>query len=153
METISIFILLILGVLIIFVEFFLVPGTTIVGFIGFGMSLTGIYYSYEQFGSLYGTLVLLGMAVFVGIALYISIKKETWRFFALNKSLESNQKNKNPEINVGDKGETISAIRPSGDALIKGKIYEIQSQGGFIDVKSKITVILVEGNKIYVQPI
>ncbi len=152
MSILSILALLLLGVIIILIELFLVPGTTIVGFIGFALCLLALYFGFRDLGMMYGTVLLVGSLVFLGSALYWSIRKQTWKKFALNKSVNGRLKKRTLNVSVGDEGIATSALRPSGEALFGDEIVEVHSQGGFIGVNSKINIILVEGNKIYVKP-
>lgn len=153
MSAFSILALLLLGVIIILVEFFFVPGTTVVGFIGFVLSLIAIYFAYRDLGSLYGSVLLGGSILFLAVAMYISIKKETWKMFALNENIEGKLKKHTVNVQVGDEGVTLSSLKPSGEARFGDQMLEVHSQGGFVDVNSKISIILVEDNKIYVKPI
>ena len=152
MSILSILALLLLGVIIILIELFLVPGTTIVGFIGFALCLLSLYFGFRDLGMMYGTVLLVGSLVFLGSALYWSIRKQTWKKFALNKSVNGRLKKRTLNVSEGDEGIATSALRPSGEALFGDEIVEVHSQGGFIGVNSKINIILVEGNKIYVKP-
>lgn len=153
MSAFSILALLLLGVVIILVEFFFVPGTTIVGFVGFTLSLVAIYFGYRDLGIFYGSVLLGGSVLFLGVGLYISIKQQTWKLFALNENVEGKLKKRTLKVSVDDEGVTVSALRPSGEAMFGDDMLEVHSQGGFIGVNSKISITLVEDNKIYVKPI
>jgi membrane-bound ClpP family serine protease len=153
MSVFSILALLLLGVVIILIEFFLIPGTTIVGFVGFAIKLVAVYFGFSNLGMFYGSVLLCGSSLVLGGAMYWAIKKQTWKLFALNKSVEGKLKKRTLNVSIGDEGIAISSIRPSGEALFKEEVLEVHSQGGFIEVNSKINIILVEDNKIYVKPI
>jgi len=52
---------------------------------------------------------------------------------------------------VGKFGVTDSVLRPSGRALIDGKIYTVEADGEFVEEGKDITVTRVRGNRIIVR--
>ena len=53
---------------------------------------------------------------------------------------------------VGRHGETVSALRPSGVAIIEGKRVPVQTEGDFIPGGTKIEAVAVKGSRVLVQP-
>jgi membrane-bound ClpP family serine protease len=51
---------------------------------------------------------------------------------------------------VGSQGEAISSLRPSGKVLIDDTVYDAMSQGGFIDQGKKIKILYFEGSRMIV---
>ncbi len=54
---------------------------------------------------------------------------------------------------VGEKGTTVTPLRPSGIALIKGSRYDVVSEGSFIQQGVAVEVIKVEGRRVVVSPL
>jgi membrane-bound ClpP family serine protease len=54
---------------------------------------------------------------------------------------------------IGQKGKTLTPLRPSGIALIEGKRYSVVTNGGMMDKDSSITVAAVQGNSIVVEAV
>lgn len=54
-------------------------------------------------------------------------------------------------VDVGAKGVTASALRPSGKAMFGDKYLDVVSDGAYIDHGTKIEVIRVAGNRIIVR--
>lgn len=52
---------------------------------------------------------------------------------------------------IGMKGQTQSALRPAGIAVIEGKRYDVVTEGSFIDKEKEIIVSGVEGVRIVVR--
>jgi len=52
---------------------------------------------------------------------------------------------------VGKIGTTDSILRPSGKAVIDGKVYVVEADGEFVDVGKGIIVTRVRGNRIIVR--
>lgn len=57
------------------------------------------------------------------------------------------------DLNIGDKGQTISSLKPIGKALFQENEIEVSSNGGFVNENIEIEIIRIESNKIFVQPI
>lgn len=51
---------------------------------------------------------------------------------------------------IGSKGITVSPLRPSGKVLIQGTIYDAMSAGGFINHHESISIIYYEGSRMVV---
>lgn len=52
---------------------------------------------------------------------------------------------------IGKTGAALSILRPSGKAKIDGEIYDVVSEGPFIQAGTEIEVINVEGNRIVIR--
>jgi membrane-bound serine protease (ClpP class) len=56
-----------------------------------------------------------------------------------------------PAIQTGVKGVTISQLRPAGKANFGGRRFDVVSRGELIEASKEIIVVLVEGNRIVVR--
>lgn len=151
---VSVAILIVLGLILIIVELIFVPGTTIVGILGFLFSGVGIYLSFTYYGPVIGFAVLGASAVVAGIAIYVSFKGEIWKKFSLNTALNS-RVNEEYKYNllVGDTGKAVSSLRPIGKAEFNEVIFEVRSNGRYIGSGEPIKIIKIESNRIFVEPI
>jgi len=52
---------------------------------------------------------------------------------------------------VGNRGKTVSALRPSGIAMIGEKRVPVQTEGDFIPGGSEIEVVSVKGSRVLVR--
>ncbi|MDQ3393277.1 MAG: hypothetical protein M3512_04080 [Bacteroidota bacterium] len=149
----SVSILIVLGLVLIIVELIFVPGTTIVGILGFIFAGVGIYLSFNYYGVVVGSSVLGGFLVISGITLYISFKGDVWKRFALKSSIDSkvNEDVKN-NLFVGDFGTAISTLRPIGKAEFNESIFEVRSNGRYVDTGEKVRIIKIEADRIVVEP-
>jgi len=149
-----IILLLIVGILLVFIEIFFVPGTTFVGIIGFLFAIIGIYLVFKDHGNTAGFIVLTLTVVLIVFAIIIGAKSGVWDKLSNKDAINSkvNVINEN-EVNVGDKGKTLSAVRPIGKARINGNNYEVKSLGEYINPNIDIEVIKVSGNKIIIKTI
>ena len=84
-----IILLLILGVVLILLEFFVLPGITVAGIVGAVMMLGGIYLSYHHYGSMIGHLTVIGSVIFSLLALWLALKSGTWNRIMLKTEIDS----------------------------------------------------------------
>ena len=144
--------IIILGLVIIMVEVFLVPGTTIIGVIGGIIVVVGVYLSYSEHGVKVGNVTLAISGAATGILLYLGFKAYTSRKFSLNDTLEGKVNVLDESLAVvGDKGVTASYLRPNGKAIINDRKIEVYSRGEYIESGVEVEVVKIQGNKIFVK--
>jgi membrane-bound ClpP family serine protease len=141
-----------LGLLLLLIEVLVIPGTALVGIVGAGLMIAGVWSAYASHGNTIGHYVLLGTALSSLMLIYFALKSNTWKKLMLNKELTGKvptfEKNL---INVGDTGTTLSRLAPIGKARINDEIAEVQSTVEMIDENQEITVVKIDGAKILVK--
>lgn len=148
-----IFALIFAGLVFLVLEILVIPGTALVGVVGFVMLVFGIYEAYNVYGATAGHLTLLATLVLTVVSLYLSLKSKTWRRMALNRNIDGRMNEVDEElIHTGDVGRSSSRLAPMGKALINDSLVEVQSITGFIDEEVDIVVVKVSSNKILVKP-
>jgi membrane-bound ClpP family serine protease len=147
-----IFLLIILGLILILLEVFVVPGTTVVGIGGAALLIFSIWEAYSIYGSEKGHYILLGTVAFIALTISLAFKTGTWKRMMLSTNivgrvnvLEDNK------LHVGDTGKAISRISPAGTALFDNELYEVHTTGDFIDQETELVISKLEDNKIYVK--
>ncbi|WP_323757697.1 NfeD family protein [Roseivirga sp.] len=151
-DWITIILLVVIGLALIYVELLFVPGTTIVGVVGFLLTCVGVYLTYENHGSTAGNYVLVGSFAVSAIAIYFSFKSKAWERYSLKGS-------NNTKVNDGYSeglvlemtGVAISDLKPIGKAEFGEKTYEVTSPGFHIESGSKIKITHLVGNRITVD--
>ncbi|MCU0398274.1 MAG: hypothetical protein MUC73_09240 [Cyclobacteriaceae bacterium] len=149
----AITVLIIIGIVLLIVEVIFIPGTTVVGILGLVFLLGGILFSYYEYGSSTGNYVLLGTSIAGSIALYLSFRKGAWKKFSLNTSITSkvNEGLLN-DLKVGMEGVAVSALRPMGTAEFNGKMIEVKTNGDYLAPGSRLKIIHLQPNEIFVEP-
>ena len=154
MEWITVIGLILFGIGLLIIEVIFIPGTTIVGIAGFICSGFGVYLGYDYFDSTTGTTILIVSSSFLLVVMIYAFKSRAWERFSLK---DENTGRFNDDfkvtLSVGDQGQTISSLKPSGKALFNEKELEVRSNGGFINENQQIRIIRIEPNKIIVEPI
>ena len=144
--------LIIVGLVFLILEVLVVPGTTVVGVVGFILMAIGIWQTYVAYGSLIGHSVLAGTLVLSLGALGLSLRSKTWKRAMLSAEIDSKVNTYDESaIKVGDEGVTVGRLVPMGKALINDQYFEVRSMGDYIDEQTKVVVIKIEFNKIYVK--
>ena len=143
--------LIVLGILLILVEIFFTPGF-IIGLVGSAIVVVGLVNTYSEYGYGTGNITLIGVLVFLGTVIVLAFKNGIWNRFAIAGVIDGKANNIDKlTINVGDVGETISAIRPAGSAIIGGQKMEVHTEGSLLLAKEAIVVTKILNNKIYVE--
>jgi len=154
MSLTAIIFLIILGVVLFYVEFLIIPGVTIAGISGAILIIVGIYFGYKEFGPPVGHYILGLTALISILSVVVMLRSKTWERLALNTKIEGKTSSSlESEIQVGDSGETVTRMNPYGKVLINNKIYEAKSSSSYIDSKTKIEVKKIDGSHLIVKPL
>ncbi|HPR29306.1 MAG TPA: hypothetical protein PLI03_08165, partial [Chitinophagales bacterium] len=70
-----ILIIIALGLGFLFVEVFLIPGTSVLAILGFVVIIIGVYLGYREFGQTTGNLLTVFSIVGAGLTMYIGYKR------------------------------------------------------------------------------
>jgi membrane-bound ClpP family serine protease len=146
--------LITLGALLVMVEIILIPGTTLVGIAGLLFNLAGIYFGFEYFGTAVG-FIILGVALTGNVFLVMySFRMKAWERFSLKNKADSRvNEGIHSALKIGQKGISLSALRPVGKAEFEGKTYEVRTIGPYMDRGVELEIIKIEPDRIIVQPI
>lgn len=153
-------ILLVVGLLLIILEIF-VPDFGLLGLLGFGSIVLGLYYTTGDLGK---TMTDLVIALTVSSIFIIFLFKKgysftNWNRFVLNAQIKSEENierfDKDRRITAGMIGVADTSLRPSGKALFGDMqiSFDVLSDDGHIAQGSEIIVQEIIGNKIIVRKI
>jgi len=146
--------LIVIGLVLIIIEIIFIPGTTIVGIIGLLCVISGLVMTFNHFGSTVGWAATGGTAIISAVVLIYAFKSGVWDKFALHTSIDSKVNQDKPiELNVGDAGIALSALRPIGKGEFNDQVLEVRSLGELVEANSKIKVVKIDNRKIFVEPI
>jgi membrane-bound serine protease (ClpP class) len=166
-------IVFIVGVILIMVEIFAIPGFGVAGVAGIIAMITGLTLSLvdnvvfeepeftgEGLGILMKSLSLVLVAVLFGLilSLWATRKLLTTTAFG-NLSLKSEQLAEEGYIGVdteqdnlvGLTGVAHTVLRPSGKVIVNEKIYDAKSEYGLIDKGEEVKIIRYETGQLYVM--
>lgn len=165
-------ILFVIGIILIMVEIFAIPGFGVAGVAGIIAMVTGLTLSLvdnvvfenpeftgEGLGLLMRALSLVLVAMLFGLILSLwAARKLTTTTAFTNLSLKSEQQVGQGFIGVETEGRTLvgetgmahTVLRPSGKVMIKDKLYDAKSEYGMIERGESIKVIRFETGQVYV---
>ncbi len=137
------------------VEVVFIPGFGITGLLGMLSMMGAVFYAFMMLGSAAGWITLL-VVVLVCIALFLwALYGNSLDKMALKKNIKSRV---NEELDmtlfaVGDRGVTRTRLALIGEALIKGQVVEVKSEGGFINEREEIEIIRISGDSLFVAKV
>lgn len=142
-----------LGLLFLVIEILVTPGI-VLGIVGLGFITFGVYQSYAAFGNTTGNIVLFSSGLgTIGMVLF-AMKSGVWSRMASKESITSRAKENVESLTVvGATGKALSALRPSGTALIDGRKIEVVTEGEIVEAGTSLEVIRITQNKIYIKKI
>jgi membrane-bound ClpP family serine protease len=154
MTIFAIILLILLGLLLLLIEFAVIPGVTIAGIGGFLLLAASVYIAFVSYGSGPGFITLTIVLIVAPGMIYYFFKSKSGKKMILESNIVGKVETINNEkIGVGDTGKSIGRLAPSGKARINGEVVEAQSTGAYIDQNTEIRVLKVLSNKIIVEPI
>lgn len=154
MELVYILIIVFIGLGLIVLEIIVIPGSTIVGIIGFSATVGGTYLAYRFHGYVAGNSVLAGSIIVSCLSLYLALKFKVWSRFSVNNEITGKSTSNIVEgIKIGDEGISTSSLRPYGKGEFNDKTVEIVSLGQMIETNTPIKIIKIEHQKIFVESI
>ncbi len=152
MTILAIILLIVLGLVLLILEFAVIPGVTIAGIGGVTMLIASVYLSFSQFGVLAGILTLMAILVIAPLLLYYFFRTRAGRKMVLETNIESSVVTFDAgKVKPGDTGVTVGRLAPGGKVRVNGELAEAQSTGSFIDPNQPVRVVRVYQNKIIVE--
>ncbi len=147
----SIIFIIVIGILLMVLDFLVVPGG-IVSILGLLCMAGGVIYTFVQYGLTAGFICLL-LSMFAAISIFVLIlRSKTWRKLQLKTRLDGKMNEFNStNIHVGLVGRAISRIAPMGTGEFNGEMVEVSSLQGLIEEDTEIEITKIDDNKIYVK--
>ena len=156
--------LVFVGLVLLAVELFLIPGFGITGILGILGLIAGLTLSLIGAGAtaeiVIGAITRVALSLLVALAASVVLLRFLPRLpfgrqLILHTGLGADTGYASaPESDrqwLGKRGTAVSPLRPAGIADIDGKRVDVVSQGEWIDAGTPITVIRVDGNRIVVS--
>jgi membrane-bound ClpP family serine protease len=172
-------IILFVGIILLMLEVFVLPGFGVAGVLGIILTLAGLFalmlpqmsnisFSFDKdqwslgavelirrLGWLVGAL-LISMVLIGLISRFLTKRKGIYKRLVLQGEQDKEQGyvavlSDKDLPKVGAEGSVFSSLRPSGKVLIGGTLYDAQSDDFFLEKDTKITVLRIEGGKVIVR--
>jgi len=173
--------LFVIGMLLLMVEIFVLPGFGIAGFLGIMCILAGLFgmliknppdrlpwpetqVDWQLFTN--GVLGLLfGFVGFIFLAWLLTKYLPKLEFLSglvltptaakqgseMEVSMTAPPESKTISVNVGDIGEVLSTLRPTGRAKFGDAVVDVVAEAEFLDKGTRIKIIEIRGNRVVVK--
>jgi membrane-bound serine protease (ClpP class) len=158
-----------LGLVLIALEVFVIPGFGVAGILGITLTLGSLIlvmlnndafdFTFVEFDSIIMAIIVASLGVFGGLALLIivGVKMTDSKLFArvaltdtMNRS-DGYTSSFIKESMIGKSGTAHTVLRPSGKVMIDGDVYDAYTRGDYIDKDQKIIVTSEEGTSLKVK--
>jgi len=150
MGYISLILLILLGIILMILDFLVIPGG-VVAVIGVVCMAGGVVTAFLQFGNTVGFITLLLTAIITITLLVLMMRTRTWRKMQLKTQITSKMNEiDETKLKVGSEGVAISRLAPTGTGMFGDTEAEVLSMQGFIDENTPIVIQKIEGSKIIV---
>jgi membrane-bound serine protease (ClpP class) len=154
-----------IGVVLLAVEVFVLPGTTVAGLAGVVALVAGLAMTLVGAGATVSTIIValgrVALAILVAMLAAFALLRALPRLpFGRQLVLQSDMPStlgyvSPPEGDhawLGRTGVATSPLRPAGIADVDGIRLDVVSEGAFVDVGTPIVITRVDGNRIVVRP-
>ncbi len=148
--------LILVGLALIAVEVYLVPGFNVVGVFGFVLILFAIGYAFSEAGLFGGVYAIIGTGVMGGGLFYWMWTSGAWDRFVLATNLKGDdaaaaRESEHRARYLGKSGTAVTPLRPTGVAEIDGERIEVVTEGEFIAAGSKVRVVAMDRRRFFVR--
>jgi membrane-bound serine protease (ClpP class) len=175
--------LFIIGILLLLIEFLILPGFGIAGFAGIICIFAGLFgmliknppdrlpwpqdaIAWNDFT--WGVIGLaLGFTGFIIVVWLLSKYLPRIQFLSglilvpavprkgseIPLSITTSSESKTTGVNLGDTGEVVSILRPTGKAKFGDAIVDVVAEADFLDKGTKIEIIEIHGNRVVVKKV
>ncbi|MHC4205228.1 MAG: NfeD family protein [Planctomycetota bacterium] len=173
--------LFVIGILLLLIEFFVLPGFGIAGVAGIICLLAGLFgmliknppdkfpwpsnaLEWSDFSD--GAIGLsLGFMGFLVLAWLLSKYMPKMPFLGglilvpaaakqggtMHVSMTRPAESKTLDVKVGDTGEVVSTLRPTGKVRFDDAVVDVVAHGDFINIGTKVEIIEIHGNRVVVK--
>jgi membrane-bound serine protease (ClpP class) len=156
--------LFIVGVILLAVEIFVIPGFGVAGVVGIILMVASIFLAligslpFWDFGELSTALVQLTVALLLSFILILILAKYLPKATFFNRLILADEETRSQgyvsypsekEL-LGEIGIALTTLRPAGTAEFNGKRVDVVADWEYIEKGSKIKVLRVEGIKVVV---
>ncbi len=154
-ELLAPILLILVGLALIGVEIYLIPGMNVVGILGFLVLIFAVGYMFSTGGMLAGWVTLgatMGVLALLGWVIW---RSGAWERFVLATSIGPDEEDAAAQETrsryLGQTGAAVTPLRPSGVVEIGDERIEVTTEGEFIASGSVIKVVAMDRRHIFVR--
>lgn len=154
MTILIILFLIFLGILLLLLEFAVIPGVTIAGIGGVLLLGASIYLAFDTYGVLFGIITTAFVIIVTPLLVLKFFKSRAGKKMVLESKITGRvDEISNETIHPGDEGISIGRLAPTGKVRINQQTMEGKAITGFIDQQKPVRVVEVLKTQVIVEPI
>ena len=154
MTILIILLLIALGIILLLLEFVVIPGSTIAGVGGVVVLVYSVYLAFTHYGTWAGITTVILLISLIPILFLKFLKSRAGKKMQLGTKITGIVDVLEKErFKIGDQGKAISRLAPIGKVEINNHIVEGKSTGDFIDDGARVEVVSLQDNKLIVKQI
>ena len=153
----------IVGVVLLLVELFVIPGFGIAGIAGIGLMLGSVFFVFRSAYKFETAIFTMSSAIILAFALAIALsyllpKTRAWNHLVLSAAMDSGSgfhsaPREDFQVYVGKTGVALTPLRPAGTVRVDDTRLDVVTAGDFIVRDTPVKITSVEGSKIFVEAI
>jgi len=166
-------VLFVVGLILIILEIFVIPGFGIAGIGGLLLALTGLvlsmvdniifefeFHAAQAIATVLKSLMIVAVSMFLALVLSLYLSKKALSSNAFSWIVLNSVQNKTEgyisvdsayKDLIGKTGTAFTILRPGGKVEIEDEIYDAKSEIGFIDRGEKVKIIDYRSGQVYVM--
>lgn len=146
--------LILLGILMMLVEFLLTPGVGVAGVLGLCAFGGSCYYAWTEIGQDCGLTVLAIIVVIMILEVVWILRAKTWKKLELGTVIDAKVNQEGDHLQTGVTGKTVTRLAPMGSARFGKTTCEVNSEGNImLDPDTNVVISRIDGHRIFVKPI
>lgn len=144
--------LVISALLLLLVELFIIPGSSLAAFLSAVCLVWAVAYAFVNISATAGIITLVIALILGFFVLSVLMRSKTLDKVALKEDVAATvDRSAAEQVQVGDKGHAITRLALIGNASINGHVVEVRSADGFLNEKTPVEVIRITDNEIVVK--
>ena len=157
------FLLFLLGLGLIALEVFVIPGFGVAGILGITLMLGSVFFVFDKAYEFRTAVMWLSISVILsaGLAILAAVllpETQLFRRLALSTVMDTemgyhSSSSEDFQAYLGQSGTALTPLRPSGTARIANNRVDVVTVGDFIAPDSNVKVVSVEGSKVLVEAV
>ena len=151
MSTVAIIVILVVGIVLLLVELFVIPGFGVAGALGIFALVAGTAAAWAELGAEAGLAAGAVAAGVTGLLFYIVAKTGVAKRFVLEHDLPEAVSQPDQKSLLNRRGVAVTPLRPIGRAKFGDEEVDVVTDGDYIEAGERLTVIAVEGVRVVVQ--
>ncbi|WP_437827234.1 NfeD family protein [Sorangium sp. So ce1153] len=145
--------LLVVGLVLLAIEVFVIPGVGLVGLLGGAAVVGAVAVAWATLGAAHGLLALGAGVCAAGLLFWAFAGTRAGQKMVLR---ETQRSGRGPDARLaalaGKEGRALTPLRPAGTVEIDDRAVDVVTDGLYVEAGTPVRVSSVEGNRVVVEP-